>query len=87
MFFPSGCNADELSLRSIMGAYSASTTVISGHGIILMQLENISSLLELNIWTIIGNIGLGPCYLSGRLLSGAMIFMEVFYRNDLKLCP
>jgi hypothetical protein len=51
MFFPSGCNADELSLRIIMGAYSTSTAVTSGHGIILMQFENISSLLELNIWT------------------------------------
>jgi hypothetical protein len=60
----------------------------SGHGIILMQFENISSLLLLNIWTgIVGNIGMGPCYLSGQLVSGAMIFREVFYHNDLKVCP
>lgn len=87
-FSPSGCKADELSLHSNMGVYSASTTVTYGHGIILMQFENISSLLELNIRTgIVGNIGMGPCYLSGQLLSGAMIFREVFYHNDLKVCP
>jgi hypothetical protein len=34
-----------------MGAYSASTTVTFGHGIILIQFENISNQLELNIWT------------------------------------
>jgi hypothetical protein len=71
-----------------MEAYSAPTTVTSGHRIIFMQFVNVSSLLELNIWAgIVRNIGVGPCYLSDQLLSGAMIFREVFYYNDLKVCP
>ena len=62
LFSPSGRNGDELSLRSIMGACLASTSVTSGHGIILMQFENLSSLLDLNIWTgIVGNVGMGLC--------------------------
>ena len=50
------------SLHNIMGAYSAFTSVTSGHVIILMQFVNVSSLLELDIWAdIIRDIGMGPC--------------------------